>query len=121
MARIYHNVTGSTGTDVELIAAGTNVGQIESIAITNTSTSVEASAGLKLYKDSDLLIHEAYLYDIKKAGHGQIKGSIRMAERNNIKILALTHINRDLKKKGFKIPKTKVEVIIPKPFNEFRP
>jgi len=53
MASIYHNVTGSTGTDVELIAAGTNVGQIESIAITNTSTSVEASAGLKLYKDSD--------------------------------------------------------------------
>ena len=51
MASIYHNVTGSTGTDVELIAAGANVGQIGSI--TNTSTSVEASAGLKLYRDSD--------------------------------------------------------------------
>jgi len=53
MANIYHNVTGSTGLDVELIAAGSNVKQIGSIAITNTSTSVEASAGLKLYKDSD--------------------------------------------------------------------
>ena len=53
MANIYHNVTGSTGTDVELLAAGTHVGQIGSIAITNTSASVEASVGLKLYKDSD--------------------------------------------------------------------
>mgnify|MGYP003317562569 CR=1 FL=1 len=53
MASIYHNVTGSTGLDVELIAAGLNVASIGSIAITNTSSSVEASVSIKLFKDSD--------------------------------------------------------------------
>jgi len=70
----------------------------------------------KLYKDSDLVIHEAYLYNKKTIGHGQIKELIKMGERNNIKCLALTRINRELRKKlnKKKISSQKVKIIIPK-------
>jgi ribonuclease Z len=72
----------------------------------------------KLYKDCDLLVHEAYFYDKKVLGHGRVTDLIKMAERNNVKCLALTHINRELRKRGFKIPKSKIKTIIPKPFDE---
>jgi len=76
----------------------------------------------KLYKDSDLVIHEAYLYNKKIIGHACITDLIKMAERNNIKCLALTHIHRDLRKElnKKKISSKKVKVIIPKPFDKLR-
>lgn len=78
----------------------------------------------KLYKDSDLVIHEAYLYDEKRIEHGCITDLIEMAQRNNIKCLALTHINRFLRRKELesikkKISDRKVKVIFPNPFEEF--
>jgi len=78
----------------------------------------------ELYKNSDLLIQEAYLYDEEKAGHGCIKDSIKMAEKNNIKCLALTHINRDFRRNDFKkvkdkIKSDKVKIIIPESFDEY--
>ena len=77
-----------------------------------------------LYKDSDLVIQETYLYDEKKIGHASIKDSIEMAERNGIKRLALTHIQRDfrrdiLPKLSEKIISDKVEIIVPKPLEEY--
>jgi len=42
----YHNVTGSTGVDVELIAPGENVGTIKSIMVTNTHATAEATVTL---------------------------------------------------------------------------
>ena len=42
----YHNITGSTGVDVELIAPGENVGAIESIMITNTHATADATITL---------------------------------------------------------------------------
>jgi len=44
-----------------------------------------------------------------------------VAERNNIKCLALTHINRNLRKELNKknISSKKVKVIIPNPFEEY--
>ena len=76
----------------------------------------------ELYKNSDLVIHEAYLYDEKREGHACIIDLIKMAERNNIKCLALTHINRDLRKELGKknISSKKVKVIIPNPFDKFK-
>ncbi len=70
----------------------------------------------KLYRDSDLVIHEAYLYNKKKEGHGNITDLIKMAEKNNIRCLALTHINRNLRRKLNKRPisSKKVKIIIPK-------
>lgn len=75
----------------------------------------------KLYKNSNLVIHEAYLYDEKREGHACIIELIKMAERNNVKCLALTHINRDLRKElnKKKISSKKVKVIIPNPFEEY--
>lgn len=76
----------------------------------------------ELYKNSDLVIHEAYFYDEKKIGHGCITDLIKMAERNNIKCLALTHIHRNLRKglSKKKISSKKVKVMIPKPFDKLK-
>ena len=76
----------------------------------------------ELYKNSDIVIHEAYFYDEKKIGHGCIIDLIKMAERSNVKCLALTHIHRDLRKelKKKKISSKKVKIIIPKPFDKFK-
>jgi len=78
----------------------------------------------ELYKNSDLVIHEAYLYDEKKIGHGCITDLIKMAQRNNIKCLALIHINRFLRRKELesikkRVSNKKVKVIFPNPFEEF--
>ncbi len=76
----------------------------------------------ELYKNSDLVIHEAYLYDEKREGHACMIDLIKMAERSNVKCLALTHIHRDLRKELNKknISSKKVKVIIPKPFDKFK-
>tara|TARA_R110002110_G_scaffold147006_1_gene337022 strand:+ start:451 stop:783 length:333 start_codon:yes stop_codon:yes gene_type:complete len=47
----YHNVTGSTGVDVELIAPGENVGAIKSILITNTHATNDATVTLFIEDD----------------------------------------------------------------------
>lgn len=79
---------------------------------------------IKLYKDCDLVIQETYLYDEKKIGHACITDSIEMAEKNNVKCLALTHLQRDFRKNDLpkikdKIKSDKVKIIIPEPFDEF--
>jgi len=74
----------------------------------------------KLYKDADLLIHEAYLYDKKEIGHARIIDLIKVAERNNVKCLALTHIDRKLRK-GLtkrKIHSKKVNIKVPNNFKK---
>ncbi|MDO8486381.1 MAG: ribonuclease Z [Candidatus Staskawiczbacteria bacterium] len=78
---------------------------------------------IELYKNSDLVIQETYLYDENKIGHSCIKDSIKMAEQNNIKCLALTHINRDFRKNNlekirYNIKSEKVKIIIPEPLDE---
>lgn len=78
----------------------------------------------ELYRNSDLVIHEAYLYDEKREGHACITDLIKMAQRNNVKCLAPIHINRFLRRKELesikkKISDKKVKVIIPNPFEEF--
>ena len=42
----YHNITGSTGVDVELIAPGEGVMGIKSIMITNTHATADATVSL---------------------------------------------------------------------------
>jgi len=71
----------------------------------------------RLYENCDLLIHETYLYDKKLIGHASVASVVDMAERDNIKVLALTHINRNLRKKGFSLTKSKVKIAVPKPFD----
>ena len=75
----------------------------------------------EVYKDSDLVIQETYLYDEKRIGHACVVDAIKMAEENNIKCLALTHINRNVRQEVIaKNPSSdKVKIIIPKPFDEY--
>jgi len=47
----YHNITGSTGVDVELIAPGENVGEIRSIMIANTHATADATVSLFIQND----------------------------------------------------------------------
>ena len=60
----YHNITGSSGEDIELIAPGTNINQIKSIVITNTSDSVEAT--FTLFIEDDPTAAAAKIYEIIK-------------------------------------------------------
>ena len=78
----------------------------------------------KLYENTDLVIHESYVFDKKIDDHSSIKNLMEMAKRNNIKCLALTHIQRDLRKKELNIiknelSKEKIRIIIPTPFEEY--
>ena len=42
----YHNITGSTGVNIELIASGERVEMIRSIMITNTHATADATVSL---------------------------------------------------------------------------
>ncbi|MBR9704943.1 ribonuclease Z [Candidatus Pacearchaeota archaeon] len=77
------------------------------------------------YKDSDLLIHEAYTYDTDIPGHVKIKDLLKLSENFNIKNLALTHFKRDFIKtelENYKdqiLSNKEVNIFIPKPLDEF--
>ena len=78
----------------------------------------------KLYRDSDLVIHESYSLDQRIPGHACITDLLHMAQRNHIKCLALTHLQRDLRKHEIghiehKISQKKLKIIIPEPFEEY--
>ncbi len=78
----------------------------------------------RLYKNSDLVIHESYLFKQNVPGHACINELISMANRNHIKCLALTHLQRNLRKKEIenirtKISQEKLKIIIPDPFEEY--
>lgn len=77
-----------------------------------------------LYKDSDLVIQEAYLYNKKIIGHSCVIDSIEMAKKNNVRFLALTHLQRDFRKKELskikeKIKKENFKIAIPEPLEEY--
>ncbi len=79
---------------------------------------------ITLYKNSDLVVQETYLYSEKKVGHACMTDSIEMSENNNIKCLALTHLQRDFRKNDLskikdKIKNDKVKIIIPEPLDEY--
>jgi len=81
-------------------------------------------AGTDFYNNLDLLILETYLYDKEIIGHSSIVSAISFAEKNNVKCLALTHINRDFRKNDLpkireKIKSDKVKIIIPEPLQEY--
>jgi len=47
----YHNITGSTGVDIELIKPGTKVSSIKSIVITNIHATADATVSLFIQND----------------------------------------------------------------------
>jgi len=52
----------------------------------------------ELYHGSSLVAHEAYSFDEAVKGHACIKEVIQMAKDEKVQKLALTHLNRDLRK-----------------------
>ena len=48
----YHNITGSTGVDVELLAPGDGASGIKSIMLTNIHVTADATVSLFLQKDA---------------------------------------------------------------------
>ena len=55
----YHNITGSSGIHVELLAPGDNAGNIKSIMLTNTHISANATISLSVVKLSDYSVRNA--------------------------------------------------------------
>ena len=53
MAKLYHNIDGSTGVDVQLIAPGAKTGDIKSILITNTHATADATVSLFIQDDPE--------------------------------------------------------------------
>ena len=49
----YHNITGSTGVDVELLAPGDEGGNIRSIVIANTHATADATVSLFIQDDPE--------------------------------------------------------------------
>ena len=49
----YHNITGSTGVDVELLAPGDGGGDIRSIVIANTHATADATVSLFIQDDPE--------------------------------------------------------------------
>lgn len=81
-------------------------------------------SGTDFYRNLDLLTLETYLYDQEKIGHSTIISAIKFAEENNVKCLALAHINRDFRKNKLpqikdKIKSDKVKILIPEPLEEY--
>jgi len=80
-------------------------------------------SGTGFYKGLDLLTLETYLYDEEKIGHSSMVSATKFAEENDVKCLALTHINRYFRKNDLagikdKLKNDKVKIIIPEPMDE---
>lgn len=75
-----------------------------------------------MYKDLDLLIHESYTYDKDIKGHVKIKDLISLSKKNNVKCLALVHMQRDFRKNSFESCRESIcsqfNIIIPAVFDE---
>ncbi|HJZ13000.1 MAG TPA: ribonuclease Z [Acidobacteriota bacterium] len=73
-----------------------------------------------LYKECSLLVHEAYWLDEKKSSHANIADVLQMAKEQNVRKVALTHIQRGIRKSKRKeidqfIQTSGIDVIIPEP------
>jgi ribonuclease BN (tRNA processing enzyme) len=71
------------------------------------------------YQGLDLLILESYMYDKEIVGHSSIVSAVSFAKSNDVKCLALTHIQRDVRRNLPEIKSGNTEVIIPEPLQEW--
>jgi ribonuclease BN (tRNA processing enzyme) len=78
----------------------------------------------KIYKNSDILMHECYMFDKRLPGHVAAVDVFEMAKRQNVKCLALAHFKRafnDETRKRVKeaIPGTGLKIIFIQPLEEY--
>lgn len=74
----------------------------------------------ELYSNCSLLVHDAYALGFKTSGHADIVNLIQMAKEQKVRRLALTHIQRDVRKTKMyeireRILESQMDVIIPEP------
>jgi len=74
----------------------------------------------RLYHGCSLLVHDSYAFGFEVHGHAQIPELVTMAEEEKIERLALTHIQRDVRRTRLREVKdfvrhSPVDVIIPEP------
>lgn len=77
-----------------------------------------------LYRRADFVIHEAYLLEGHHPNHACIMELMDMARKNRIGCLALTHLQRETRRKEIEairamIEKQGLNIIIPKPLEEY--
>jgi len=77
-----------------------------------------------LYHSSDLVIHEAFALHGPITGHATIDALLDMVHRNGVKSLALTHIQRQVRRMELDkiremISQTAVDVFLPQPLDTF--
>jgi ribonuclease BN (tRNA processing enzyme) len=73
-----------------------------------------------LYNNSSLLVHEAYSLNAEAPGHAEIGRLLVMAREENVKMLALTHIQRNIRRNQMeqiqaRMAESQLDVIIPAP------
>lgn len=78
---------------------------------------------LALCKGADLVIHEAYFFNRRISGHGNIKDLVEEMETREVRALALTHIQRECRAERMEEIKAyaggrDMEVYIPGPGDE---
>ncbi|MFH1625652.1 MAG: ribonuclease Z [Pseudomonadota bacterium] len=79
------------------------------------------SESMVLAKGSTLIIHEAFHMDTEVPGHGTVTGSIDMAKRCEASILALVHLQREVRKQVtarieyFRDMASPLELMVPEP------
>ena len=74
----------------------------------------------RLYDSSSLLVHDAYAFQQEARNHGRIEEVVEMAEQMHVRKLALTHIQRGIRRTKLNeirdfAQKSSIEVIIPEP------
>ncbi len=73
-----------------------------------------------LYRGCSLLVHDSYAFGFEVRGHGQISEVVRMAEEQGVERLALTHIQRNVRRTKLSeirdlVRHSSIDVIIPEP------
>jgi ribonuclease BN (tRNA processing enzyme) len=77
-----------------------------------------SNATAQLFRDCDVLIHEAYFLEKGPPSHGSAKGLIEYVRRAGIKKLALVHICRHKVNEVKKFAKQHKNILTPRPFDK---
>jgi len=98
--------------------------ECEGVSVCYSGDGAFTDATKKLYRDADLLIHEAYSLEPEVDVHANIRDVMAMSEEVGVKRLALTHIKRSLRKDKERVMRFveshagRVRVLVPEPLEE---
>ena len=82
----------------------------------------DTEESVSLYREADMVIHECYTIDKSMKDHSSLGDILSILSTQNIKRIALTHIQRDIREKlieYIKIKKYNGDIIIPNPMETY--